>query len=104
MDTLIIHLGLSGSIIDVVKIDVEGYSWQVLQGFGEKLKNVKLLHVETEKQATHEHHRNSIEIRKFMDEQGFVLVDQSYEWGPGIEDQIWVNPRFAYKNNAGLVS
>lgn len=102
MDELLKNLGLTSEIIDLVKIDVEGYSWQVLEGFGEKLRNVKMLHIETETQATHANHRNCEDIINFMEEHGFVLVDTSYEWGSGIEDQIWVNPKHAYKNHQAL--
>lgn len=90
--------------IDVVKVDTEGYTWQVLQGFGERLKDVKLFHLETEAEPTHDNHKNNKEVSEFMEEQGFVLVDLSYEGsmglGRGIEDQIWVNPKLATRNVA----
>ena len=98
MDGLLQSAGLTTILIDVVKIDVEGYSWEVLKGFGDKLQDVKLLHVETEKESTHPEHHNSAQVRSFMEQQGFFLADVSYEWGAGIEDQIWVNPRFAIRN------
>lgn len=81
--------------IDVVKIDTEGFSWQVLRGFGDWLFHVKLLHVETELEATHPEHRNNEKVAELLRECGFVLVDTTYEWGPGIEDQLWVNQRLA---------
>jgi FkbM family methyltransferase len=100
MDTLMTNKNIQ--IIDVVKIDVEGYTWEVLQGFGEKLHNIKLFHLETEKESTHPNHKNTFEIEKFMNENGFVLVDRSYEGSGGInggiEDQIWVNPKLAIMN------
>lgn len=92
------------SAIDVVKVDTEGFTWQVLQGFGERLKDVKLFHLETEAEPTHRLHKNNKEVAAFMEEQGFVLVDLSYEGsmglGKGIEDQIWVNPKLATRNVA----
>ena len=88
--------------IDVIKVDTEGYTWQVLQGFGDKLNKVRLLHLETEKDATHAERRNNKEVSKFMEDNGFVLVDLSYEGSGGInggiEDQIWVNPKLAIRN------
>lgn len=90
------------NIIDVIKVDTEGYTWQVLQGFADKLDKVKLLHLETEKDATHPEHKNNQEVIKFMEDKGFKLVDLSYEGSGGInggiEDQIWVNPKLVIRN------
>lgn len=86
---------LGDDIMDVVKIDTEGFSWQVLDGFGDKLKNVKLLHVETERRPFHDDHRLIDEVTQFMKSKGFYLADISYEWGEGIQDQVWVNKSLA---------
>ncbi|CAB4122212.1 Methyltransferase FkbM [uncultured Caudovirales phage] len=83
--------------VDVVKIDTEGYTWQVLQGFGDRLKDVKLLHLETEPNQLSPEHVTTKEITYFMEEQGFYLADVSYEWGPHIQDQVWVNKSKALK-------
>lgn len=87
---------------DVVKVDVEGYTWQVLAGFGDKLSSVKMFHLETEASATHDAHRNNHEVAEFMERQGFALVDISYEGsmglGKGIEDQLWVNKALVQRN------
>ena len=94
MDTL-----LQGEkVIDVVKIDTEGYSWQVLQGFGDRLKDVKLFHIETEQAPVHDDHVTTEKVVEFMEKNGFALVDISHEWGWLIQDQIWVNPALATKN------
>lgn len=101
MDTLLQEENLLGAI-DVVKIDTEGYSWQVLQGFGDSLSDVKLLHVETELEPTHDEHRNTDTIADFMESKGFFLVDVSTDGSGGInggiQDQIWVNPKLATRN------
>ena len=94
MDTFLEDENIQG-VIDVVKIDTEGFSWQVLQGFGDRLKDVKILHVETEKDIIHDKHILCEEVTTFMKKQGFILDDISYEWGPGIQDQVWVNPSLA---------
>jgi FkbM family methyltransferase len=98
MDFFLNSVGLTEGIIDIVKVDTEGYSWQVLQGFKENLRNVKLLHLETEKKPTHNNHRNNLEVQKFMEDNGFYLADISYEWGWDIEDQIWINKELAINN------
>ena len=97
MDTLLKKENVEGTI-DVVKVDTEGYTWQVLQGFGDRLKDVKLFHLETEKTSTTPEHMTSDKVAEFMSAQGFVLVDTSHEWGEIIQDQIWVNPALATRN------
>jgi len=65
---------------DLVKIDVEGFTLQVLKGFGDKLKDVKAFQIETEKfhmwkdQALHD------EVVKFMEENGFTLKSKYDAW------------------------
>lgn len=78
--------------VDVMKIDAEGYTMPILKGLGERLKDIKVLHLETEignglhivTTAT------SRQVFDYMVEQGFLCYAQEYEWG-GIEDQVWVN-------------
>jgi len=96
-DTLLIKTEDLG-IIDVVKVDTEGYSWQVLQGFGDRLNDVRLFHVETESIQLHPDHVTGDKVAEFMRSKGFVLVDTSHEWGDKMEDQIWVNPSLALRN------
>ena len=95
MDTLLKDIE---GVIDVIKIDTEGHSWQVLHSFGERLKDVKLFHIETEKESLHPDHMPTAKIVEFMSGHGFVLVDSSHEWGAKMEDQIWVNPELASRN------
>jgi FkbM family methyltransferase len=97
MDYLLSGTDVTGTI-DVVKVDTEGFTWQVLQGFGDRLKDVKLFHLETERTSAHSEHRLSDEVKTFMEEQGFILVDTSHEWGWNVQDQIWVNPTLAVQN------
>lgn len=97
MDSLLKNAHPEGTI-DIVKVDTEGYTWQVLQGFGERLKDVKLFHLETEKITLHPDHVTGDKVAEFMSAQGFILVDTSHEWGPMMEDQIWVNPALVSRN------
>lgn len=89
---------LPEGVIDVVKIDVEGYTWQALQGFGARLKDVKVLHLETERDQLSPEHVTTERITAFMKVQGFYLADVSFEWGPHIQDQVWVNKTLATSN------
>lgn len=98
MKQLLANIGRSDSIIDLVKVDIEGYTWEFLEGLGTKIKDVKILHLETEREATHPAHKNSDEIAFYMMNNNFYLADLSYEWGWGIQDQVWVNKALAVNN------
>ena len=70
--------------IDIMKIDVEGKSMEVLEGMGDKLTIVKVYHVETEKWTD-----SNIKVRAFMMSHGYMLVDDAEQYG-GMPDQVWV--------------
>lgn len=87
-----------GEIIDVIKVDIEGYTWEFLVGLNSHLSSVKCLHLETEWYPTHDNHKNSDFIADHMRFNGFYLADKSYEWGAPIEDQVWINKELAVNN------
>jgi len=70
--------------IDIMKIDVEGHSVAVIEGMGDKLKQVKVYHIETEKWTD-----SNIKMKAFMMGHGYTLVDETEEYG-GMPDQVWV--------------
>ena len=95
---------LNDTILDIVKIDCEGYSAEVLMEFGDQINNVKLFHIETETFQKRLSGKDSSWIEKFMSERGFILVDKSYEWSVFIEDQVWVNPQYVLYQKDCLLS
>lgn len=70
--------------IDIMKIDVEGFSVQVMEGFMEKMQQVKVFHIETEKWTD-----SNIKIKALMTSHGYLLVDETEQYG-GMPDQVWV--------------
>jgi len=70
--------------IDIMKIDVEGHSMQVIEGLGDKLRQIKVLHIETEKWTD-----SNFKVKAFMHPRGFTLVDETEQYG-GMPDQVWV--------------
>ena len=70
--------------IDIMKIDVEGHSMEVLEGLGEKIKQIKVIHLETEKWT-----ESNIKAKVFMTNKGFTLVDEQEQYGE-MPDQVWV--------------
>jgi FkbM family methyltransferase len=80
--------------IDVIKIDIEGYTYQALVGLGDIIWHTKIFHLETETQNLFSGHKNNLDVASYMQSKGFVLVNVSYEWGFGIQDQVWINPLY----------
>ncbi len=72
-------------IIDVMTIDVEGFSLQALKGLGDKIHQVRVFHIETEEWTG-----SDKRVKDFMANAGFELVDESQEW-PGMPDLTYVN-------------
>lgn len=70
--------------IDIMKIDTEGHSMEVLEGMGDKLTRVKVYHIETEKWTD-----SNIKVKAFMMSHGYMLVDDTEQYG-GMPDQVWV--------------
>lgn len=81
-------------VIDIVKVDIEGYTYEFLEGLGSEINKIKMLHLETETFQRQEDHKNNNEVINFMTEAGFLLCSVSYEWGPRIQDQVWINPNY----------
>lgn len=70
--------------IDIMKIDCEGHSMEVIEGLGDKLKQVRVYHVETEKWTD-----SNIKVKAFMMGHGYTLVDETEQYG-GMPDQVWI--------------
>lgn len=89
LDDVIKQLKHETTEIDILKIDIEGYSYQALQSMGKYLKNAKVLHVETEIEG-YAHNKTNLDIELFMRDQGFKLIAIEGEWSPQILDHIYV--------------
>jgi FkbM family methyltransferase len=92
MDTFIESNKLQEKTLDIVKVDIEGYSYEFIMGMGEYVYNVKLFHLEAEMFDRHPGHKNNNLVIDLMTERGFLLCHTSYQW-EGIQDQIWINSR-----------
>ena len=89
LDTVIESLGHQNTEIDIIKIDVEGYSWETLESLGKYLRNVRVFHIETEI-PSYARNKTTHDITIFMQEQGFKCVANDSEWAPEIIDLVWV--------------
>ena len=89
IDTLILRSKLPDTP-DVVKIDVEGHSFEVLKGFGNFLKNVKILHVETETREIFPGQKLQKDVVSLMENKGFIIIDRKTIGDSGQEDLIFL--------------
>ena len=71
--------GLTG--VDLIKIDVEGFTQEVLEGFGDKLQNIKALQIETEKSVMWKDQKIHDHIVQFMEAKDFTLLSKYDAWG-----------------------
>jgi hypothetical protein len=61
---------------DFMKIDVEGLGLQVLEGFGEKLKNTKYIQIELEVSQVWENQSYYNDVVNYLKNQGFEILDE----------------------------
>ncbi len=73
--------------IDVLKIDVEGLNYEVLEGFGTKLGIVKSIQIESEFINYHEKHSFK-DIVMFLYSMGFEMVDFTALYRQN--DSLWI--------------
>jgi FkbM family methyltransferase len=65
---------------DLLKLDVEGHAYEVLEGFGDQLNNLKAIAVETEEIELWEGQKIHDQVQEFLESKGFKLVDKQRAW------------------------
>lgn len=80
-------------IPDLIKIDVEGFTYEVLQGFGDKLKELNAIQLETEKSVMWKDQKIHDDILKLMKENGFLLYSRYDAWDNQY-DCLFINQKF----------
>lgn len=66
--------------IDLFKIDVEGHGYEVLEGMGDEIANVKAIQVETEAVPNFENQKLDVDVHDLLTSKGFELVDKTPCW------------------------
>jgi FkbM family methyltransferase len=79
--------------IDLVKIDVEGFAYQVLLGFGDLIDDVDAIQVETEKIACWYEQKTHSDVDEYLVSKNFKLVEIK-------EDEKNIQYDCLYINNA----
>lgn len=79
--------------IDVIKIDVEGATYEVLKGIGDLLSTIKMMHIETETIPYFQGQKLHHEVIELLEENNFLMIDfTSCSIGNGTQcDSVWVN-------------
>lgn len=89
LDSVIEELSHENKEIDIMKIDIEGFTYEALQSLGKYLRNVRVFHLETEI-AGYARNKTNLDIALYMHEKGYLCTSLEGEWLPNIQDQIYV--------------
>lgn len=89
LDDVIKSLGHQNTEIDVMKIDIEGYTYEALLSLGKYLRNARIFHLETEPEGCARKYTN-LDVSLFMQENGYICTALENEWGDSIQDQVWI--------------
>lgn len=92
MDTLMIENNLP--IPDMVKIDVEGATLEVLESFGVFLDKIKVLQIETEEVEYFIGQKLENDVLKYIDNFGFYIIFKSSSINVKQNDYILLNKKF----------
>lgn len=80
--------------VDMLKLDVEGATIEVLEGMGDLLSGVKIMHLESESYPFFEGQKLHNEVVKYLEGKGFSLLElTSFPIQPGRlqYDSVWIN-------------
>lgn len=80
--------------IDVCKVDVEGCSYEVLSGFGDKLNIIKSLHIEGELVELYENQKLFNDFKVLLIDAGFTMVDYCDFDNATQCDSVWIKNEF----------
>jgi FkbM family methyltransferase len=94
MDYFCEQVGISE--IDLLKIDVEGATFDVLEGFGDLLWFVKSVHLEAEHEQVWKGQKLYADVERFMLDKGFIPA--MIKIGFPQSDSVWIKKEF-YNHN-----
>lgn len=82
--------------LDMLKIDVEGASYQVLKGMGNMLTTIKIMHIETESYPFFKDQILHNEIVNYLESNGFSMIDMTSVniSGGNQHDSVWINNKY----------
>jgi FkbM family methyltransferase len=82
--------------IDLVKIDVEGATYEILFSMSDIINNIKIMHIETESYPFFENQKLHKDVVNFLTKKGFSMVDMTSVTinGQQQHDSVWINNNF----------
>lgn len=81
--------------IDLCKIDVEGATYEVLESFGEKIKNIKSFHIECEHRVVWVKQKLYYDVSDFLERMGFEEIYFKYCNNDTLQsDSIWTQVKY----------
>jgi len=82
--------------LDMVKIDVEGATYQILKSMGEMLQTIKIMHIETESYPFFQNQILHDEVASFLTENNFSMIDiTAAHISLGEQhDSVWINNKY----------
>jgi len=86
---------LGWSAVDLLKIDVEGFSASVLRSLGSHLGRTKVIQLETERLEFWKGQETEEVVFAILKAHGFVMVDYSLAPDGVQADSLWINSAFA---------
>jgi FkbM family methyltransferase len=95
IDTICTELGLTS--IDMVKIDVEGATQQILESMGNIIETIKIMHIETESYPFFKGQVLHDDVCNYLISKDFTMVRLSevdITSNGKQHDSVWVNNRF----------
>jgi FkbM family methyltransferase len=76
-------LNLSSIVPDAIKIDVQGLSYQVIEGMGDKLHNFLLIEAECEFRQIYENQSLFHDVSRLLHKNDYILLDLKRYWANG---------------------
>jgi FkbM family methyltransferase len=85
--------------LDMVKIDVEGATFEIFKSMGDMLNTIKIMHIETEDYEFFKNQKLHNVVADFLTANGFTLIDITYEdFNVGNQyDSVWINNQYLIK-------
>jgi FkbM family methyltransferase len=82
--------------IDIVKIDVEGHSLEVLEGFGTTLNHTKMIQIELEHDELWKNQATYDTVKDFLIKHDFIeIAFMRHSWSQS--DSLWLNKKYVNK-------
>ena len=85
-------------VIDIIKIDLEGATYDALVSLGSNIDNIKIIHIETETHPFFKGQHLHNDVCSYLHNKNFVLVDITFVEimkGAYQSDSVWVNKKFS---------